>query len=98
MVQYFIEEAGASISDHEATDEGETVWDLVEPLDADPVALASLPKVMAMLGDAPPAFVAKLSPEHAELTTRGRHFRSEPRCSSTAPCLLCCCQSLRGTP
>jgi hypothetical protein len=32
---------------------------------------------MVMLDDAPPAFMAKLSPAHAELTSRGRDFRSQ---------------------
>jgi hypothetical protein len=76
LVQYFYQEAGASISD--VTVDGETVWDLLRLLDlhdVEPVALASLLKVMLMLGYTPPAFAAKLSPAHAELATRGRHFR-----------------------
>jgi hypothetical protein len=107
MVQYFLQDAEASISD--ATDEGETVWGLLKPQNADPFALVALPKVMLMLDDAPPAFADKLSPAHAELTTRGRqdssacscrHFwsSSKPRSSSTAPCLMCCCQSSPNTP
>jgi hypothetical protein len=76
IIQYFLKEAGASISD--ATyGEGETVWDLLKLKDADPMELASLLKVMVMLGDAPPVFVAKLSPANAELTIRGRHFRAQ---------------------
>jgi hypothetical protein len=75
LVQYLLQEAGASISD--ATNAGYTVWDLLRPHDADPMALASLLKIMVMLDDAPPAFVAKLSPAHAELATRGRHFRAQ---------------------
>jgi hypothetical protein len=77
LVQYFLQEAGASISD--ATDDGRTVWPFLMPKleDADLVVLISLLKVIVMLDDAPPAFVAKLSPAHAELTTRGRYFRAQ---------------------
>jgi hypothetical protein len=44
--------------------------------DADSDAL-SLLKVMVLLADAPLAFVAKLSPAHAELATRGRQLRAQ---------------------
>jgi hypothetical protein len=47
----------------------------LEGTDAD--ALASLLKVMVLLTDAPPDFVAKLSPMHAELATRGRQLRAQ---------------------
>jgi ankyrin repeat protein len=75
LSQYFFEEVGASFSD--AIDEGNTVWAMLKLKIADPVALGSLLKVMVMLDDAPPAFVAKLSTAHAELTTRGRHLRTQ---------------------
>jgi hypothetical protein len=75
LVQYFIEEAGARIS--EVTSDGGTLWSLLKLTGADPDELASLLKVMVMLEDAPPAFVAKLSPAHAEITTRGRYFRAQ---------------------
>jgi hypothetical protein len=89
LVHYILQETGASISD--ATDEGETVWDLLKVSDADPaaltsllklehadpVALSSLLKIMVMLDDAPPAFVAKLSAANAEITRRGRYFRAQ---------------------
>jgi hypothetical protein len=74
-VQYFLQEAGANIDD--ATDDGETVWNLLELHDADPVALASLLKIMVILDDAPPAFVANLSAASARLATRGRHYRAQ---------------------
>jgi hypothetical protein len=32
---------------------------------------------MVMLDDAPPAFVAKLSPAYAEIATRGRQYRAQ---------------------
>jgi hypothetical protein len=44
--------------------------DLLVARNADSVALASLLKVMIMLEDAPPAFVAKLYTEHADLATQ----------------------------
>jgi ankyrin repeat protein len=75
LVQYFLQEAGANISD--VTDDGGTVWNLLDLKDADPMALASLVKIMVMLGDAPPAFAAKLSPAHAEITTRGEDYRAQ---------------------
>jgi ankyrin repeat protein len=75
LLQYFFEEVGASFSD--AIDKGNTVWAMLKLKNADPVALASLLKVMVMLGDALPAFVAKLSTAHAELITRGRHLRMQ---------------------
>jgi hypothetical protein len=74
-VEYFLREAGASISD--ATSRGRTVWILLDLQDDDTIALASLLKIMVMLDDAPLAFVAKLSPANAELTTRGRYFRAQ---------------------
>jgi hypothetical protein len=75
LVEYFVQEAGASISD--ATSHGSIVWILLDIQDADPIALASLLKIMVMLDDAPPAFVAKLSSAHAEITIRGRYFRAQ---------------------
>jgi ankyrin repeat protein len=75
LLQYCLQETGASISD--TSDEGDTVWDLFEPRCHDPVALTSLLKIMVMLDNSPPAFVAKLSPANAELATRGRYFRAQ---------------------
>jgi hypothetical protein len=43
------------------TDDDKSVWDLLELHNADPVALVSLQKIMVMLEDALPAFVANLS-------------------------------------
>jgi hypothetical protein len=71
-LQCFLQETGASIT--YATDTGDTVWDLHDVhMDADPVAIASLLKVMVMLDDAPLAFVFQLSTKLAEITTRGRY-------------------------
>jgi hypothetical protein len=73
LVQYFLQEAKVSI--REANNVGATVWTLLKIPYGFPRKLASLLKIMVMLDDAPPAFVAQLSPAHAELTTRGRFFR-----------------------
>jgi ankyrin repeat protein len=75
--QWLLEQGGASIK--ETNTAGETVWSMLklEDADADADALASLLKVMVMLADAPPDFVAKLSPAHAELATRGFQFRAQ---------------------
>jgi hypothetical protein len=75
LLKYFFQEAGASIS--EATNGGRSVWNILVLEDADPMELASLLKVMVMLDDAPPTFITRLSPAHAELTERGRHFRMQ---------------------
>jgi hypothetical protein len=53
------------------------VWVVLKLEGADANALASLLKVMGLLADAPPDFVAKLSSTHAELTTRGRQLRAQ---------------------
>jgi hypothetical protein len=79
LLQYFLQEAGASFID--TTNDDQTVWDLLEHKEIyggwnqDPVALASLLKIMVMLDDAPPAFVAKLSSAYTKISTRGRLFR-----------------------
>jgi hypothetical protein len=107
LVQYFIQECGASISD--ATSYGETLWDRLRLQNADPVAVVSLLKIMVMLDDAPPTFVAKLSPaqcmpsspHRADTSVRScRHTWSSSglQSSSTAPCLLCCFRSSPSTP
>jgi ankyrin repeat protein len=76
IVHYFLQEVGVSISD--ASDDGRTVWDLLELQQANPMALASLLKITIMLDDPPPYYVAKLSwPAHANLIRRGRHFRAQ---------------------
>jgi hypothetical protein len=76
LMQYLLEEARANIA--EATNDGQTVWVLLKPARASPELLTSLLKVIIMLGDAPlDFFVAKLSPVHAELITRGRQYRGQ---------------------
>jgi ankyrin repeat protein len=75
IVQYILQEVAASISD--ANNDGDTIWELLALQDADPIALASLLKIRVMLDDAPPAFVAKLSPAHAEIATRGQQYHAQ---------------------
>jgi hypothetical protein len=59
----------------ETTYTGNNVWTLLVTEGTERVvALACLLKVMLMLDDAPPEFVANLSPVHAELT---RHLRAQ---------------------
>jgi ankyrin repeat protein len=74
VVQYCLEEAGASIT--EATNTGDTVWDFLRPEGPESDEFTSLLKVMVMLDDAPPAFVAILTPVHAAITERGLHYRA----------------------
>jgi hypothetical protein len=76
-VQYLLEEQGASMTEHDNC--GETVWDFVSSgiQTRMNVALSSLLKVMVMLKDAPAAFIAEISPQHAELCTRGHQLRAQ---------------------
>jgi hypothetical protein len=69
----FFQEAVVGITD--ATNNGDTVWELLHLRVADPAALASLLK--NVLGEAPPAFEAKLSPENSELSTQGCYFHAQ---------------------
>jgi hypothetical protein len=76
LMEYLLQAAGASMM--ETTYTGNNVWTLLVTEGTERVvALASLLKTMVMLDDAPPEFVANLSPVHAELSTRGRHLRAQ---------------------
>jgi hypothetical protein len=55
----------------------QTVWGLLNLEDADDAELSALLEVMVLLGDAPPDFIAELSPQHAEVVTRGRQLRTQ---------------------
>jgi hypothetical protein len=78
VVQYLFQEGGANIFEVDSV--GQTLWDILQHVDADPVALASLLiKDMVMLDDAPPTFLARLSLAHAELTVLDRHFCAQLR-------------------
>jgi hypothetical protein len=75
-IQYLLEEQGASMS--EIDDRGRTVWsELSFHRRNGSAELSSLLKVMVMLEDAPASFIAKLSPQHAELWTRGLQLRPQ---------------------
>jgi hypothetical protein len=73
--QWLLEEGGSSIE--EMNTDGDTVWDRLKPEGANADALASLLKVVVLLAEAPSNFVAKLSPVHDELVTRGQQFRAQ---------------------
>jgi hypothetical protein len=90
VVQRLLEGGGACIKD--ASNIGLTVWMVLKIEEAIPyygpiisiaerrsiaVELLSLLKVMVMLADAPGDFIAKLSPQHAELAMQGRRFRAQ---------------------
>jgi hypothetical protein len=49
------------------------VWQIFSGADME---FTSLVKVMVLLGDAPPDFIAKLSPHNAEIATQGRQIRA----------------------
>jgi hypothetical protein len=73
--QWLLEKGGANI--HETNAAGQTVWKCLQLNGADANALALLLKVMVLLADALPDFVAQLSPAHADLATRGRQLRAQ---------------------
>jgi hypothetical protein len=68
-MHWLLTDGGAKI--YETEDDGSTVWSLLELEGAEPTTLSSLLKVMLLKRDAPENFVAKLSPTHVELVTRG---------------------------
>jgi hypothetical protein len=75
IVSYFLVEGSANVT--EVDNNGCTVWKWLKLDDADDAELSSLLHVMVLLGDAPPEFVAKLSPQHAKLCARGRQLRMQ---------------------
>jgi hypothetical protein len=76
-VQYLLEEHGASMT--ETDNAGFTIWVYLSCVDQATRAadLSSLLKVMVMLEDAPPFFIAKLLPQHADICKRGRQLRGK---------------------
>jgi hypothetical protein len=75
LVEYLLQETESCID--ETLEDSLSVWNLLEPRGADEAELSSLLKVMVMLDGAPHFFVAKLSPVHVELITRGRQYRAQ---------------------
>jgi ankyrin repeat protein len=74
LAQWLLEKGGASID--EGTSHGITVWSFLYLHGAADAEQSSLLKVMVLLTDAPPDSMAQLSPQHAELATRGRQLRA----------------------
>ena len=75
--QYLLEEGSASIDEMRNLN-GRLIWRVLKMDEVnDAAALSSLLKIMVMLGDASADFIARLSPEDAELATRGRQFRAQ---------------------
>jgi hypothetical protein len=76
-MKYLLVEQGASIS--ESDNDGDNVWNIIFILQTnldESAELFSLLKVMVMLEDAPADFIAPLSPQYADICTRGRQFRA----------------------
>jgi hypothetical protein len=74
-MQYLLEERGASMS--ESDNRGRTVWDNIKLINLrgdESGELSSLLKIIVMLEDAPPDFIIRLSPEHADICARGRQL------------------------
>jgi hypothetical protein len=69
-----LEEQGALLS--ESDNYGDTVWRILNLRGDEGAELSSLLKVMVMLEDAP-AFIAKLSLQHAFICMQGRQFRAQ---------------------
>jgi hypothetical protein len=76
LVRWLLEEGGAKITDVVMIrGEYRSIWkDLnVYARDAE---LPSLLRVMVLLGDAPADFIAKLSPQNAQIVTQGQRIRA----------------------
>jgi hypothetical protein len=73
ILHWLLVEGGESIS----IKSWSTLWILVRPKHIKVAELSLLLKVMVMLNDAPSDFIAKSSPEHAELCERGRQLRAQ---------------------
>jgi ankyrin repeat protein len=74
-MQYLLEKLEALVS--ETTNVGRTVWDCMKFEESHSAELSSLLKVMVMLEDAPADFIAKLSPQRADICERGRELRAQ---------------------
>jgi ankyrin repeat protein len=76
LVQWLLEEGGAKISDVVVIDsESKSIWDFI-PMSSNILEQKSLLKVMVLLDDAPPNFVANLKRHHAKITSQGRQIRA----------------------
>jgi ankyrin repeat protein len=93
-VQYLLEQ-GALMTERDSL--GRTVWSELLSVyrDGNTAEISSLLKVMVLLDDTPANFFARLSPQHAELCTRGQQLRAQlssyleqQRATVVAHCLL----------
>jgi hypothetical protein len=75
LVQWLLEEGGSSITET-ATHGLFTVWNLLTIEGANARKLSSLLKVMALLGDAPADFIARLRSKQSKIIMRGRQLRA----------------------
>jgi ankyrin repeat protein len=79
LVEWLLEKSGAKISDTAVIDgEHESVWDHfnLANFDQSEAELQSLLKVMVLLGDAPPDFIARLEQQNSDIAIQGRHIRA----------------------
>jgi hypothetical protein len=76
-VQWLLEEHGPSMTESDET--GTTAWSFLPRSGGrmNVADLSSLLKVTVMLEDVPPFVIAKLSPQHADICTRGRQLRAQ---------------------
>ena len=77
LVQWLLENGVSSITETTDDSHATMVWNMLTIENAGAAELSSLLKVMVMLADAPAYFIAKLSPQHAELAMRGRQLRAQ---------------------
>jgi hypothetical protein len=76
LVQWLLEEGGANITDTAVMNgKHKSVWDLYNFNELG-YGLKSLVKVMVLLDDASNDFIAKLSPQNADVVTQGRQIRA----------------------
>jgi hypothetical protein len=77
MILWLLDEGGARITETDL--EGKSMWDFhkvhIRKVDHYAAELASLLRVLCLLGDAPLDFVNELLPQHALIATQGRQLR-----------------------
>jgi hypothetical protein len=76
VVHWLLVEGGASVDDMHGP-QSQTLWNVLKLEDAVDADLTSLLQTMVLLSDAPPDFIAKLSPHRADLCLRGRRLRTQ---------------------
>jgi hypothetical protein len=73
-MHFLLEKRGSSMS--ESDNRGRTVWDIINLINLRGNKSGEL-KIMVTLEDAPPDFIIRLSPEHADICARGRQLRAQ---------------------